>query len=226
MADENIDNAAPAATEQTAAPATEQVAAADTDTVLTSDQSQESSTTEDVLLDADKSDDDSSGEVKTEEATATSEAPDTYADFDLPEGFGINPDYMAHLAPALKELGMSQEAAQKLITAHVNGVQASEGARVNAFTKLKQDWLDQAKTDATIGGDKWDTTVKHARAALKEFGSPELNGLLKDYGIGNNPEILRIFSKVGALLQEDKIGNVDGKIVPEKDLVSRMYPNN
>jgi hypothetical protein len=187
---------------------------ADGETVLTADPTPDSENTDTVLSD-----------VKDETDSATSDVPDTYADFTLPEGFGINPEYMSKLAPALKELGMTQDAAQKLITAHVEGVQASEGARTNAFTQLKQDWLDQAKADETIGGDKWDTTVKHARAALETFGTPELNQLLKDYGIGNNPELLRIFSKVGVLLQEDTINTEGTKIVPEKTIVDRMYPN-
>lgn len=148
---------------------------------------------------------DTGGESAGDEAGA-SEVPETYADFELPEGIEITEETMTAMTSQFKELGLTQDQAQRLINFQADRVKASEEARADAFTQLTKDWLDQSKKDPEIGGEKFDETVATARGALKEFGTDGLNELLRDYGIGNHPEVIRAFAKVGALLKEDRPG--------------------
>ena len=46
--------------------------------------------------------------------------------------------------------------------------------------------------------------------ALDTFGTPELVELLDTYGIGNNPEMIRFFKRVGEATGEDKIVQAGG----------------
>ena len=155
-------------------------------------------------------------------------APETYADFDLPEGFQMNSEYMAGLTSVLKELNVSQANAQKLIDFHVSQVQAGEGNRVDSLNQLKAEWLGDTKKDAEIGGDNFEQSANDARAAVEKFGTPELKALLRDTGIGNNPEIIRVFSKIGKLMREDVPGDISDDITnsPEKkSTLDILYPN-
>lgn len=169
-----------------------------------------------------------SEEEASGDASETSDedaVPESYSDFDLPEGVNVSSAYMEKMSPVFKELGISQAGAQKIIEAQVAHVQEGEVNRTEQVNKLHEDWMNEARADKEIGGDNFDTNLKAANAAVNQFGSPELKTLLKSTGMGMNPEIIRVFSKIGGLLQEDNPGNTrlnspDGK----KDVLSEMYP--
>jgi hypothetical protein len=157
-------------------------------------------------------------------ATPVAMVPDEYAQFTMPEGVTIDPEYLKSLAPALKEAGLTQEAAQTFIEAQAKLFQAQEETRVQAFDQMTQNWLNSAKADKEIGGETFDQNVQAARSALKQFGTPELNGLLQDYGIGNHPEVIRIFTRIGKLLKEDQPGNLTAPTHQKLDRADILYP--
>ena len=157
-------------------------------------------------------------------AAAATAAPETYADFTLPEGVEMDKGYLDALTPVFKEMGLSQEQAQRLIDHQAAQVKAGDEARVQAFDQMTQEWLTAARADTEIGGDKFEQNVANARLAVQKFGTPELNKLFTSQGIGNHPEIIRAFARMGALLREDKPG--DGNPASqERDVLSIMYPN-
>lgn len=151
--------------------------------------------------------------------------PETYADFELPEGMEINAEYLEQMTPVFKDLGLTQEAAQKLVSAHAKQVQAGEEARASAFNQLTQDWLTATKADKEIGGDKFEESLQHARRALGEFGTPALNELFRNYGIGNHPEVVRAFTRIGKLMKEDQPGQLGNGAEPPKSRVDLLYGN-
>jgi hypothetical protein len=68
--------------------------------------------------------------------------------------------------------------------------------------------------------------VKHAKRALDEFGTPELNQVLKDFGIGNHVEFIRVFSKIGQAMAEDAPAGAESVAQPPVDRATRMYGEN
>lgn len=180
---------------------------------------------DDVLAGAEASaKEESGGEEKT--AAEESAAPESYSDFDLPEGIEMNASYMDKMGPVFKELGLSQANAQKLINAHVGHVQESEVGKADQLTELHKGWLNEAKTDKAIGGDNFDANLKAANAAVNQFGSQDFKQLLRATGLGNHPEIIRVFSKIGGLLGEDIPGNTNVPASSQKvDTLSVMYPD-
>ena len=151
--------------------------------------------------------------------------PDTYADFAMPEGIDVDAAAIEEALPVFKELGLTQDAAQKLVDFQAARVQAEGQKQVDAFTQLKQDWHDQSVNDSEFGGDAFAENVALAQSALNNFGTPELKQLMEDYGVGNHPEMLRFMVKVGKLTAEDVPGNTGANSVEGKDVVSAMYPN-
>lgn len=159
----------------------------------------------------------------TGEGSQTS--PDTYADFVMPEGVEVDATMLTEATPLFKELGLTQDQAQKLVDFQAKQVQASSQSQVDTFNQLMKDWQDQAKNDKEFGGDKFEENVKVARSAIEKFGTPELKQLLEEHGVGNHPEVIRFMVKVGKLTAEDVPGGTTTPTSKAQDRVSLLYPN-
>ena len=133
--------------------------------------------------------------------------PDTYADFVMPEGVQLDETALAAADPLFKELGLTQENAQKVVDLYASQVQAGSLKQVETFNQLKSDWLDQSKNDKEFGGDKFDENVKVAQLAITKHGTPELKELMESHGVGNHPEMIRFMVRVGRTLSEDVPGS-------------------
>lgn len=155
--------------------------------------------------------------AETPEAKAAREAaeladktvPETYADYKLPAGVELAADDLAKVNATFKELGLTQVQAQKLIDLQSSLQVAQTSAQAEAmkatFDKQASDWAAEAKADKDLGGDKFDATVVTAQKAMQQFGTPELRDFLNSSGIGNHPQMIKLFHKVGTALSEDKI---------------------
>lgn len=130
-------------------------------------------------------------------AADAAKVPDKY-EFKV-EGIELDPAQVEAFTPIAKELGLTQEAAQKLVEFQAGIVKAQNAAAETQRTG----WLEAAKADKDMGGPKFDTTVNNAKIALAKFGSAELKGVLNASGLGNHPEIIRAFAKVGAAMSSD-----------------------
>jgi hypothetical protein len=151
------------------------------------------------------------------------EPPEAYADFELDEGLQLDSAALEKVAPLFKEMGLSQENAQKLVTAYAEQVQAGEQGRQESFNQTIQGWADQVKNDSEIGGEKFDENIGIAKDAIVKFGTPELKEILETTGVGNHPEIVRFMVKVGRLTREDSLQGGDAP-KSSKDRVSILYP--
>jgi len=150
--------------------------------------------------------------------------PDTYADFVMPEGVELDETALANADPLFKELGLTQEKAQKVIDLYAKQVQAGSQAQIEAFNQLKNDWREQSKNDKEFGGDKFDENVKVGQLAITKYGTPELKQVLEDHGLGNHPEMVRFMVHVGRTLGEDVPGTTGTVTSQAKDRVTTLYP--
>ena len=155
----------------------------------------------------------------------SSEAPDTYADFVLPEGMVLDEAALTEATPMFKELGLNQEQAQKVIDLYAKQVQAGSQKQNDDFNQLMNDWREQSKNDGEIGGDKFDENVKLAKSAIGKYGTLELKQLLEDHGVGNHPEVIRFMVRVGQTLKEDVPGETGNVTTKAKDHEEQLYPN-
>ncbi len=151
--------------------------------------------------------------------------PDTYADFAMPEGVEVDTALLAEATPLFKELGLTQEQAQKLVDFQAQQIQAGSQKQVDAFNQLMNDWQEQSKNDKEFGGDKFEENIKIAQSAVDKFGTPELKQLLESHGVGNHPELIRFMVKVGKLTKEDVPGGNNNPTSKAQDTVSLLYPN-
>ena len=152
-------------------------------------------------------------------ATAVDTSAVEYDGFELPEGMELDAVALEKAAPVFKELGLTKEQAQKLVSMRATEIQEQN----DTFEKTKADWLTAAKQDKDIGGDKFDESVGDARRFVDNFGSPELKSLLDSTGLGNNVSVIKAFARAGKLMKEDVPGGSTVTTDAKKDRVAVLY---
>lgn len=126
-------------------------------------------------------------------------APEKY-EFKAPEGTHLDPAVAEKFSAVAKELNLSQQAAQKVVD---ELAPALASAQREAFTKVVDGWVGEAKADKEFGGENFDANLAIAKEGLNFVGSPKLVQFLNQSGLGNHPEIIRAFYKVGQAISED-----------------------
>jgi hypothetical protein len=204
----------------------EDASATDTTTVAAddtnSDASADTASADDTTDAGDSGQSDTDGEAGAE---GSQTPPDAYADFVMPEGVQIDESMLTEATPLFKELGLTQDQAQKLVDFQATQVQAGAQKQVDAFNQQKTDWRDQSASDKEFGGDAFEENIKVAQSAINNFGTPELKQLLEDYGVGNHPEVIRFMVKVGKLTAEDVPGGSSNPLQSTQNRVNQLYPN-
>ena len=166
---------------------------------------------------ADRTADRTADEPNEDKGDAPAEPPEKY-ELTPPEGFEVNDELLAEADPVFREIGLSNEAANKLMPLVGKVAERIVSAQNDAFQAQATDWAKEAKADAEIGGRNWAETENLVAKALDRFGAPEgspFRQLLNESKLGNHPEMIRMFRKVGAAIGEG--GDFTrGDAVPEK----------
>lgn len=151
-------------------------------------------------------------------------APEKY-EFKAPEGVKLDEGVIGEFETVAKELGLSQDAAQKLVEKIAPKMaERTAAAQAEAFTAFRADLVNQVKTDKELGGEKLSENLAVAKKALDSLGTPALRTLLEQSGLGDHPEVIRMFYKAGKAISED--GFVPGGRQPskgEQSAASRLY---
>ena len=135
--------------------------------------------------------------------------PEAYAFNNLPDGYSISEEQLAAFSPVLKELGLTQEQADKLVAFDAQrslaAAEASQQQAIEFRNKQVGEWETALRSDAEFGGANFDANVAVAQQFLTDFGSPELSAFLAESGLGSHPEVVRMFHKAGKELGEGKL---------------------
>jgi hypothetical protein len=130
--------------------------------------------------------------------------PERY-EFKLGEGREVDAGLVDAVSPILKELGLSQDQATKLVSAYDKYGEVFEAQQQKDFeaymAKTAKDNVAAIKKE---WGTSFEANTNTAQRALSRFMSNEGKVLLDQYGLGNHPEILKAFYKAGLMIQEDQ----------------------
>lgn len=158
--------------------------------------------------------------------------PEAY-DLTAPEGMTIDADLLTEATPIFKELGLTNEAASKVLPLAQSLIAKTQEATVQQFidqgNQQRKAWLDEAKADPEIGGNKWDATLHTAGRGLDALGYGEgsaLRTLLNETGLGNHLEMIKAMAKIGGMVGEDgDFVRADAGAKIQLPLEKRLYPN-
>lgn len=160
-------------------------------------------------------------------ASPESVVPETY-ELTAPDGVTLDPAALEIATPVFKELGLSNEQASKLVPVAAQWREAItseiQQAAVSQHAALSAGWVTEARADAEIGGANWDASTAAAAKALDMFGAPKgsaLRQILNETGLGNNPEMIRVFARIGKAVSED--GFIPGGAKTPKTIEEKFY---
>lgn len=122
------------------------------------------------------------------------------------EGQELDAEMAAALDPVARELGLNNEQAQKLVDIYGKDILPKiEARQAENWAKQTEAWANEVKTDKEIGGDSFVANVGLAQKALDTFAPAGLRDYLETTGLGNHPDLVRCFVKVGKAMSEDSM---------------------
>ena len=151
-----------------------------------------------------------------------SKAPDKY-DFEVDDDDPITDETLGKIAQYAKSQGLSNKEAQKLVDIQSNALKDYREELDEGFKGQVEQWKADAKKDPEIGGDNFNKNVQLAKNAIDRFGSEKLREELVTLGYANHPELVRVFSKVGAAMANDSLVKSNAQSKQEKTPEQMFY---
>lgn len=145
-------------------------------------------------------------------------APESY-EFKAPEGVQFDDTVIGAFSEVAKELNLPQDQAQKVLDKMAPVMQARQ---LEQFQAARAAWGEAAKTDKEFGGEHLAENLGVAKKALDTFATPELRTLLDESGLGNHPEVIRMFYRTGKAISEDRFVTGQGGKTNQGD-ARRLY---
>ncbi|WP_353798029.1 peptidase [Enterobacter cloacae] len=147
-------------------------------------------------------------------------APEKY-EFKAGEGVELDTEALKDFEPVARDLNLTNEQAQKLVDAYPKILAGVQQRQAEAWQKQTEGWAETVKADKEIGGDKLTANLSAAQRALDQFGTPELKEYLNATGLGNHPDLVKTFVKIGKAMSED--GMVDGSNQGQRSAAEVLY---
>lgn len=147
--------------------------------------------------------------------------PETY-DIKMPDGIAMDKDLLAEVTPLFRDAKLSPAQAQVVADAYMQ----NQTKAIEAHNTQVKAWAAEAKADKEFGGPKFAENMGAARKAFTEFGSERALQIFDTYGLGNNPEVLRMFVRIGKAMGEGGTilgGDGGGRVSAARDMYPSMY---
>lgn len=153
--------------------------------------------------------------------TAKFKAPDSY-DIKLPDDVKVDTAIVEKTAAIARELGLSQDNAQKALTFVAQEVQSEVAAQLAAWEapsetnkdggpkwrEQEEAWRAASLADKDLGNGNPESLKAHVTRATQvvaKFGDKDLAAFFEKSGLGSNPATLRFLSKIGQAMSEGSL---------------------
>lgn len=194
------------------------------ETILTAEQDNTGVGEEETVLgvtEEEQTDEPKADETKEDKPEEKPGAPEEYTDFALPEGMTADPDLITEFKAEAKRLNLQQEDAQKLVDMQAKLAVKQGKAVLEQHQKTVTGWADKVKQD--LGAD-YKQELSYAAKAINKFGTPELREFFNATGVGNHPELVKVFINIGKQISEDAFVEGKDKATP-KSAAEILYGN-
>jgi hypothetical protein len=168
-----------------------------------------------------KADGQPSGE-STEKETSQSapekqekDVPETY-DLKLPEGSLLDAGRIEEIALLAKEKGLSNEQAQLVLEREHAAVASFAERQMEQLKERQSEWIEAVKNDKELGGEALKENVEFAKRAIERFGSEALKNELNTSRLGDHPEVVRVFAKIGRAMANDSFVHAGAQATGKK----------
>ena len=145
-------------------------------------------------------------------------APESYEDYNLPEGFTLDNEVKEQVNELFKGMNISQAGAQKLVDLYLQRAIAQKEADLNELNEKRKSWRNEVRKRPTYETDKA-YAVKGIRAVVN---TPEEKALFTDSWLSDHPALFGMFVKIGRLLGEDTPLPTGGNGAPDRSAETRF----
>ena len=167
--------------------------------------------------------------------------PDRY-DLKLPDDISVDPTVVDRTAAIARELGLSQDNAQKALGFVAQEVAAQTAARVEELVKSHQPggaewkateekWRAESLADPVLGGGKpevFDQNKKLANQVAARYGTEGFVKLLNEDPMGSHPEVMKFLVAIGKASKESDLVKPDSMAPPSEksreEVIKDWYP--
>lgn len=169
------------------------------------------------------------GEAPKEEAKAEG-APEAYSDFVEPEGIKFVPAVTEAYKTLAKDFNLSQEQAQGLMDRYAAEIMPKIAeTQMAEWNRNIQERQTAIRSDKEIGGDNLALTNSTVNRVVNTYLNAEEAKSLSEYfgTFGDHPAVIKLLTRVGKSIGEDKIITADSKGDTERTEADRhkaMYP--
>lgn len=144
-------------------------------------------------------------------------------ELNLPESSVLTKTDLERIVADAKARGLSKEEAQKLVERDSETVKSYVSRQDEAYKRAQVEWLEKTKSDKELGGENLQKTADHAKRVLDRFGSQELKDALNETGLGNHPELIRVFARIGKLMANDSLVAGQNSSGEKKSIANLLY---
>jgi hypothetical protein len=144
------------------------------------------------------------------------DAPPAAIELKLPEGVALDNAIVDGFKKTAAEVGLDSAKAQKVLDGFLTAQQAVVAEQNKSMQAQDAKWAAELKADPEIGGEKYAASLVDVRRALRHFGGGKVASLIAAAGLGNHPDMVRGFAKMGRALAEDSIAGTSAKAGAER----------
>jgi hypothetical protein len=137
-----------------------------------------------------------------------------------PENFpdqAFDQKMLEHMQGIFHETGLTSRQAETLYNKYMDYIAGEYNTSQQEFTKQAEESLQKLKVDF---GSEYNVKLAAAQRTLQQFGSPELVSYLDQTGLGNSPELIKLFANIGLSMSEstarDGESRVSGQVTSQQ----------
>lgn len=189
---------------------------------------------------ADGAKSDAGGDAAPKAPNDAPKAPEKYEAWKVPEGYELDAGVAAEAEPIFKELGLTQENAQRLVDFYAKHALASEKERMDTWLATRTEWRESMKSDETLGkltgkdGNFGPDSplVSTINRAMDGLQNPKLvsdfKAAMDMTGAGDNPAFVRVLYALASKVTEGTSYAAGGPVKGNSSrptAAAAMYPN-
>ena len=150
------------------------------------------------------------------------------------EGWELDVGLIEKATPMFKELGLSNDQAQKLMDFYAAQSEADHKSSMDSIKTQNDEWMKALKQDPEIGG-KLDAVKTNIARMLDGLGDQKLKAdfqqAMTETGMGNHPTFVKLFAKLSERFTEGKLVSGRGPVEVKQpggqpaSAAKAMYPN-
>lgn len=151
--------------------------------------------------------------------------PDAEPKFELklPEGSLLKPEAVERMTARAKELKLTPEQAQAELERESELVKTFVEGEKGKLAEQVKEWVAESSKDPEIGGEAFAKNAEYAKRVVNRFGTDAFKKALNETGLGNHPELVRVFVRIGRAMTEDQLVLPSGQSTAPKSPAEVLY---